>query len=596
MNVFGWVLAPLRYVLTFRHFVKLNRTLIKLIHLPILFSIWGYEGLILARHVYEPTDLVEQRGRHTNRQPAFTLRGPGDLFSPSARLREPSVTTFHKDRVLEEVFRQPFRAPSDLDGGRDESRNDRHRTTIVHDWMRSVGPQGPNSPMEQNREELDRLEARRPGMRRFKTSHGAFSNRRGSSFMASSAVSDPEDNRTVNPRQYRTIQEEGSTHHSMDGFPQQTDADGDDELATNDEDDHEDDTHREQSDNGSEIEGRGDDDEDDEPTYFQTPTTVRAFDSTPLYHTAATTRQLDGPSSPKQEPESPSKHARRRAAAHTRTTSSATILFSPLMLTESDMAKRPSLPMTISPPQAPQPKRASVVSTARNSGNEHLSGTATPRRSNGRRSGAMTPLISLTSTDPAMKSPVRPRPIFPPRNANQSSPNLAGFLALDRRRPSLNAMALDLASDLGDNRVVPDAVGALPASLGTQLDMNIAALRREQQARERSSNGDNDTTRRLNKLMLARMEKMELGFQEMLREVKGLHKDKSGSKSLGASRAPSSDEESTTRNVTKGKAKRGGLGKTTKFEFGPSYMAESPGAMTDDYEGGSKYGLPSTSI
>ncbi|KAE9969753.1 hypothetical protein EG328_006684 [Venturia inaequalis] len=596
MNVFGWVLAPLRYVLTFRHFVKLNRTLIKLTHLPILFLIWGYEGLILARHVYEPTDLVEQRGRHTNRQPAFTLRGPGDLFSPGARLREPSVTTFHKDRVLEEVFRQPFRAPSDLDGGRDDSRDNRQRTTIVHDWMRSVGPQGPHSPMEQAREELDRLETRRPGMRRFKTSHGPFSNRRGSSFMAPSAVSDPEDTRTVNPRQYRTIHEEGSTHHSIDDLPQQTDADGDDELATNDEDDHEDDTHREQSDNDSEIEGSDDDDENEGSTCFQTPTTVRALDTTPLYHTAATTRQLDGPISPKQEPVSPSKHARRRTAAHTRTTSSATILFSPLLLTEDDMSRKPLLPVTTSPPQAPPPKRAAVASTARNSGNEHLSGTATPRRSTGKRSGALTPLTSLTSNDPAMKSPVRVRHILPPSNANQSTPNLAGFLALDRRRPSFNAMALDLASDLGDNRIVPDAIGAFPASFGTQLDMNIAALRREQQERQRGSNGDNDTTRRLNKLMLARMEKMELGFQEMLREVKGLNKDKSGSKSLGASRAPSSAEDNTTRNVTKGKAKRGSREKTPKFVFGPLSLAESPGAMTDDFEAGSKLGLPSTSL
>lgn len=596
MNVFGWLLAPLRYVLTFRHFVKLNRTLIKFTHLPILFSIWAYEGLILSRHVYEPTDLVEQRGRHAHRQPAFTLRGPGDLFSPGARLREPSVTTFHKDRVLEEVFRQPFRAPSELDGVRDDSRDNRQRTTIVHDWMRSVGPQGPSSPMEQAREELDRLEARRPGMRRFKTSHGTFSGRRGSSFMAPSAVSDPEDTRTVNPRQYRTIQEEGSTHHSMDDLPQQTDADGDDELATNDEDDHEDDTHREQSDNDSEVEGTDDDDDEDEdPIYFQTPTTVRALDSTPLYHTAATTRQFDGPVSPKQEPVSPSKHARRRTAAHTRTTSSATILFSPLLLTEDDMSRKPSLPMTSSPPQAPPPKRASVASTARNSANEHLSGTATPRRSTGKRSGALTPLTSLTSTDLAMKSPVRPRPIFPPRGANQSTPNLAGFLALDRRRPSFNAMALDLASDLGDNRVVPDAIGAFPASFGTQLDMNMAALRREQQ-RGRGSNGDNDTTRRLNKLMLARMEKMELGFQEVLREVKGLNKDKSGSKSLGASRAPSSVEDNTARIITKGKAKRGSQGKVQRFDFGPSSLAESPGAMTDDFEGGSKFGLPSTSV
>jgi hypothetical protein len=204
---------------------------------------------------------------------------------------------------------------------------------------------------------------------------------------------------------------------------------------------------------------------------------------------------------------------------------------------------------------------------------------------------------TFTNSNPH-SSPVRPRPILPPRGINQSTPNLAGFLALDRRRPSSNAMALDLASDLGDNRIVPDLIGAFPASFGTQLDMNMAALRREQHGQGRGNNGDGDTTRRLNKLMLARMEKMELGFQEVLREVKGLSRE-GGSKSLGASRAPSSVEDNPARNIVKGKAKQGSHAKVQRFAFGgidggsPS-LAESPGAMTDD--GGGKFGHPSTSV
>jgi hypothetical protein len=185
---------------------------------------------------------------------------------------------------------------------------------------------------------------------------------------------------------------------------------------------------------------------------------------------------------------------------------------------------------------------------------------------------------------------VRPRPILPPRGFNQTTPNLAGFLALDRRRPSFNAMALDLASDLGDNRIVPDLTGAFPASLGTQLDMNMAAARR-QQGHGRGGNGDGDTTRRLNKLMLARMEKMELGFQEVLREVKGLSNKEGGSKSLGTSKAPSSVDENTSRTLMKGKAKKGSHAKVERFDFG---MVENPGAVTDDSDG--KFGRPSTSI
>jgi hypothetical protein len=599
MNVFGWLLAPLRYMMTFRQFVKLNRTLIKLTHVPMLFSIWAYESLVLSRHVYEPTDLVEQRGRHTSRQPAFILRGPGDLFSPGARLREPSVTTFHKDRALEEVFRQPFRAPSDIEGRRDDSRHDRQRTNIVHDWMRGVGHHGPNSPIEQAREELDKLETRRPGVRRSKTAYGTLTGRRGSSVMAPSAISDPEENRILRPRQYRTIREEDSEPNlNMGDMPQQTDQDGDDELATNDEDDGQ--TFDQSSEHDESVKGNqndGTDDVHDEESYFQTPTTAKA--RTPLYHTAATRHaQSPSPVLPEQEPTSPSKQPRRRGGAHTRTTSSATILFAPLQMAEDDRIQEPSLPMASSPPQPTPVKRASVTSTARNSGNERTSGTATPRRNAGKRAfpGALTPLMTM---DPS--SPARPQPFLHPQRVNQSTPNLAGFLALDRRRPSFNAVALDLASDLGDNRVVPDLVGAFPASFGTQLDMSMAAARQQQQQGQgRNERGDGDTTRRLNKLMLARMEKMELGFQEVLREVKGLSKD-GGSKSAGASRAHSSVEGDTTRNVVKGKARRGKRAKVQRFAFGSvdsgsSNMAESPGAMTDGTDDGGKFGLPSTSV
>jgi len=111
-NIFGWLLAPSRYFISFRRFVRLNRTVIKVTHFPLLFIIFAYERVILSRKAYDPTDLVEQRGRPSKRIQAFSLRGPGDLFSPGNRLREPSVATFRKDRALEEVFRQPYRNSS----------------------------------------------------------------------------------------------------------------------------------------------------------------------------------------------------------------------------------------------------------------------------------------------------------------------------------------------------------------------------------------------------------------------------------------------------------------------------------------------------
>ncbi|KAF2396630.1 hypothetical protein EJ06DRAFT_585076 [Trichodelitschia bisporula] len=105
-NILGWILSPLRFIIPFRRFVWVNRTLIKLTHIPILFSICAYERLILSSHVYEP-DVAETRGRNPNRVPAFTLRGSRDLFSPGMQLREPSVTAYKKDRALEAVFQRP---------------------------------------------------------------------------------------------------------------------------------------------------------------------------------------------------------------------------------------------------------------------------------------------------------------------------------------------------------------------------------------------------------------------------------------------------------------------------------------------------------
>jgi hypothetical protein len=113
-NIIGWLVIPLKYCMPFRQFVRMNRLMIKLSHVPILFLIFLYERLLLSNLAYEPTDLVERRGRSKFKVsgPAFSARGVTDLFSPGARLREPSITTFRKDRALEEVFRRPYRNPS----------------------------------------------------------------------------------------------------------------------------------------------------------------------------------------------------------------------------------------------------------------------------------------------------------------------------------------------------------------------------------------------------------------------------------------------------------------------------------------------------
>jgi hypothetical protein len=66
-NIFAWLLTPLRYCFPFRIFIKLNRTVIKVTHFPLLFGIFIYEKIFLARSVFEPTDLVENKYRGRNR-------------------------------------------------------------------------------------------------------------------------------------------------------------------------------------------------------------------------------------------------------------------------------------------------------------------------------------------------------------------------------------------------------------------------------------------------------------------------------------------------------------------------------------------------
>lgn len=79
-------------------------------------------------------------------------------------------------------------------------------------------------------------------------------------------------------------------------------------------------------------------------------------------------------------------------------------------------------------------------------------------------------------------------------------------------RPS--PFAIDLGSDIGDNKAIGGGyVGALPASLGTQMAYASQALRADSRA-----DGDRDM---FGRLMLARMNNLEEGFREVVHEMRG---------------------------------------------------------------------------
>lgn len=98
-NVIAWLVAPFRFTMPFRDFIRLNRTIIKITHLPILFSICLYEKVILSARVVQPMDLIEPTSQNkvlnrAKQWPPSRLRG----FSTRASrlVREPSVATYQK--------------------------------------------------------------------------------------------------------------------------------------------------------------------------------------------------------------------------------------------------------------------------------------------------------------------------------------------------------------------------------------------------------------------------------------------------------------------------------------------------------------------
>ncbi|KAL8672780.1 MAG: hypothetical protein Q9168_002774 [Polycauliona sp. 1 TL-2023] len=486
-NVLAWLLAPLRFVLPFRDFVKINRTVIKVTHFPILFLIYAYERVVLRRQTFDATDLVMQRGRTRNMEaPSSGLQ----LFHPGhGRLREPSVATFHKDRALAEVFRRPFR---DNTIRNTEKRHERRKTSnVVNHWMSGLGPDGTASPpIEQDPKVVDKLEARRIARRRSQLLQRRAWAGRGVSHTAASmsVMSDPAENAAVSAFDSPGLHQLDSNlpSISMDGLPQQTDADGDDELITNDEDD------------GITLDPQRtpiggikstDTEKETEDDYFQATPTAFSRKYQPL--PPLETQQIKIVSPPRRA--GPSRTQTRSNRAHVRHTSTNTIIHDPN-------------PISTESSSSPTRKATTARNSARNAGSG--SGAMTPG-SPGRR----TPKRQLTAT-------ARARPIMPPRIAFQSTPNLAGMVAMDSARKRPSSFALELGSDIGDNKAMGGGfVGAMPASFATQMAYASGAMRGGGASR------GNDEQQRMSKLMLARFNQLEEGFREVIKEVKDWRKE-----------------------------------------------------------------------
>ncbi|KAK0718317.1 hypothetical protein B0T26DRAFT_647589 [Lasiosphaeria miniovina] len=498
-NIFAWLFIPLRYCMSLKHFVWLNRSVIKATHFPLLFCIYVYEKYFLAPYIYEPTDLIDHPGR--TRQRGISLSDPASraaFFSPSIRVREESAVGFQKYRALDEVFR---RAP-DFATLRTHRRNERRKTqNAIRTWM-DQNDGGCNSP--HNYSTIDSRVAneweRRLSMAREqpKKYPRQVSDVR-------SAASDPADffSDAAHPRG------SGRVYHN-DGIARfdyasrvkdNTDgeADGDDELVTNDEDEEDNATN-------NQGDGRNDSTHAIAEDYFTTPVATR-FSNAELALPVSAQPHPKTPISPRPGPS--------RRALHSRTLSTNTILYAPQEHGRPLSSSSASIGPASHPRSRPLSSRPTPAATPTTGG----AGRRSPRRS--------------------LYLPSRPHPTLPPRDTARNVPNRA-TLALDipaRKSPIRRQSSVDLgggSSDIIEAAASDDAFGAVPSSFNTQMVMATAML-------GQSAQGDSN---RMSRLMLAKMKTLEESLGDMVREMRVLRSTvpstahNSGDDGSGGSRKP----------------------------------------------------------
>jgi hypothetical protein len=424
-NILAWLITPLRYCIPFRQFVQLNRTVIKLTHFPILFSICLYEKIILSSSVFEPTDLVECHTRSgavlRARYDRYDRQSRLDTFHRGKRLlREPSIATHQQDRILEEVFRRPFRHDSAQD--MHESPDGRRKNIMVKDWVQGMHA-GATNP-----DEADEILESTPRRLRVPGRHRAtLGTIRDFTETTRSVASDPEEFANRDSLRAPRPRLPKRTRH----WSQNTDLEGDDERTSGDNDDE----------SGDEKQSETGETGEEQTTGKSTP---KFYSSRP-----STAHLVSRKNSP----------TRRRHLA--RNPSTATILYNPVDPQSGDDSIVPSLTKSTQ-------KLAKMTRTG-----------ATPP-SPGRRT-------------PKRGDPKQTRLVLPHRSAFASVPDFG----------------LELGSDIGDNKAVGGGfLGAIPSSFATQLMYP-----------RQTGEDDRDM---LSKLVLARMNNLEEGFREVIREVKDL--------------------------------------------------------------------------
>lgn len=189
LNLLAWILHPLRYLVPFKKFIRINRLAVKITHFPILLVIFLYERQLLQNSILREN---ERLGQEQTPRPATlaAMQKPRDtdtaeptIFSPVARRlrRRESMGSQMQAKVLEEVFRKPFRPLTATTAGEAEG-ND------VDSWMNGVADATPSNPFAHRRRLFKRGRGKDgpPPIR----GYGSISRDMSA---ARSALSDPED-------------------------------------------------------------------------------------------------------------------------------------------------------------------------------------------------------------------------------------------------------------------------------------------------------------------------------------------------------------------------------------------------------------------
>ncbi|KAE8147982.1 hypothetical protein BDV25DRAFT_159190 [Aspergillus avenaceus] len=477
-NLLAWIITPLRYMMAIRKFVWINRTIIKITHLPILFSIWIYEKTVLRSRVVEPTDLIDSPMREGQLSPARPTRH--SRFKPfssgSPRLaREPSVATHQKDRALEEVFRPPLR---DLTREMRSEVGKRKNNRVVRKWIEHMATNPPDMKLPEETTRLDKMFREQryytPRMPTFARSvRSAISNPEGEVNYNATAHVHPRDGRDS---MASTRKRQLSRHTGMEG---------DDELTS---DSHE----------GAESNGESSDD-GSEGTERMVRAPVKFYSSRP-----STARIKSRKTSPT-----------RRAKHHTRSNSGATILYRPV----------------------------STQPTSNGEETDAASAPVRPRAETPGGIGRVTRSISVgrSAVKGSMDSRVRDTALH---GHPLSMPDHSDFMVPSQRYGDREPQAIlrGLGSDLGDNRAIANGfIGGVPSSLTTQMAYATGGMHRP--------DSSHDSSERLSKLVLARMNNIEESFREIIQEIRDLRRE-------DASRSSNANGLSEIREIHRGRKAR----------------------------------------